>query len=168
MAILWNPGMKRPNSVTAARTQYMGPPAIVYEGVLVAIGDSSRISPNDVKTALETRYPNDVDSNGDTTLMAVMVRVESFSDVRDLPLSVSLDSNPAIPSTPVFPVGGPPTLSNADMKRCYSEDSAIYLLPNDEVGDATWNRIGVLTQSNNHEFTVSFWVAPKGRSEYAL
>lgn len=167
MAIIWNPGMKRPNAPTAARTQYLGAPALVFEGILRLVGDTSRISPSDVKTALETTYPDDVDSNGDTTLMAVLVRIESFSDVRDLPMSASMDSNPAVPTTIVL-AGGPPALSGSDMKRVYSEDSAIYSLANDDLGNALWNRIGLITQSIDHEFTMSFWVAPKGRSEYAI
>ena len=164
---IWNPGMKRPNAPTADRTQYMGPPALVFEGVLAAVGDTTRIGPPEINAALLSRYPDYVDSNGDTTLMAVMARVESFTDVRDLPMSVSMDTNPAIPSTPV-PFGGPPTLSASDMKRCYTDDSAVYILPNDGLGNAMWSRLGAITQSINHEFAISFWVALKGRSEYVI
>lgn len=155
--IIWNPGMKKPNAPDSSQYDFLGAPALCYEGVLAATGDFTIVDANTVLNDLAATYPTMVDANGRTTLIPVMARIESMGD-RDWGVA-SFTITPALPTTAVAQPGGPSTLT-VDMKHVSGmSGSALYELPSNKMSEPAWKGFSFKTGSPSHPYAISIWVA---------
>ena len=163
MATIWNPGNKKPNAPDSASNDFMGAPALTYEGILPAINDTCRLNSLTILTDLATTYPSMVDASGDTLLTPVMIRIEAIQGEG----CASFSPGALVPSTNVVQPNGPPALTtfNADIKKINSKtgEAACYETPNDPLGVPTWKSCSLIAEATNTDFAISVWVRAKGQ-----
>tara|TARA_R110000751_G_scaffold204713_1_gene309102 strand:- start:278 stop:763 length:486 start_codon:yes stop_codon:yes gene_type:complete len=156
--LVWNPASRAPNAPTLFEGEYVGAPAVVYEGRIPVSGDTCVITPAFLNAGLVLRFPDAVDGAGNSTLRAVLVRVEAFTKTNTNWMIASLNGTPIEPGTPVIP-GGVPTLAD-DLKRVDADRAvAVYQLSNNAIGEPQWDSLSLLSTGANQAFTMSFWVA---------